>query len=385
MANWHRKYIEKKPWARIPIQRNNNSWIVREIDSELEVLDLHSTLTPINLKTIIDNPNKLAGYYPYQPSKDANLVLGFFDEANIQFLQNIVSQKYPTLFQMYAKTIKVFQKETTLNNALKQPQGKLLKPDCIQALMTKLTSIGIPSAALYASSFETKICEEKIFEEIAMEFLKILYIIPEKIEKNNQFKIFLNHLYNQKKLRLVIDEAHCILNYNIFAWSKLGSLKLNYPEVPLLLLTATASSANINAIQKNLNIKDENFEIVKSVDMVRHEISYKVINKKDKKDTVIAEMAEMIEKIVEGKIIIYCARRQDYNKIQVIIATIAFGMGLDTSDVRLVLHHTFPMSLIELIQLSGRAGRDGKQAQDVIFFSMRDLRTNYCIITGNQE
>ncbi|CAG8741678.1 2320_t:CDS:1, partial [Cetraspora pellucida] len=174
MTNWHLKHVEKKSWARISIQRNNNSWLVREINLELAVLEIHSTLTPINIKTIIDNPNKLAGYYPYQPSKDVNLVwipllpgytvytflknkyfkldilknendqliykwtefgndssfeniqnegvdytafksmfqqykfeknksfpwvLGFFDEANIQFLQNIVSQKYPTLFQ----------------------------------------------------------------------------------------------------------------------------------------------------------------------------------------------------------------------------------------------------------------------------------------------
>ncbi|CAG8602405.1 2890_t:CDS:2, partial [Scutellospora calospora] len=78
-------------------------------------------------------------------------------------------------------------------------------------------------------------------------------------------------------------------------------------------------------------------------------------------------------------------KKWENNKIQVIIATTAFGIGLDTSDVRLVLHYTFPINLIELIQQSGRAGHNGKQAQDIVFFSMRDLRTNYCIITGNQE
>ncbi|CAG8560577.1 6014_t:CDS:2, partial [Scutellospora calospora] len=144
--------------------------------------------------------------------------------------------------------------------------------------VAKLTILEIPSAALYTSSFETKIREEKIFEEVAMGFLKILYVTPEKIEKNTQFKIFLNCLYDQRKLRLVIDEAH-------YAWSKLGSLKLKYPEVPLLLLTATASSTNIETIRENLNIKNENFEIVRGINMVRHEISYQVINKKDKKDT----------------------------------------------------------------------------------------------------
>ncbi|RIB04903.1 hypothetical protein C2G38_2221130 [Gigaspora rosea] len=173
-------------WARISIQRNNNSWIVREIDLELEVL-----------KIIIDNPNKLAGYYPYQPSKDANLVwipllpgytiytflknkyfklsefgndssfenirnegsdytafksmfqqykfeknksfpwvLEFFNKVNIQFLQNIVSQKYPTLFQMYAKTIKAFQKETILNNALKQ--SKLNSKEQLDEIVTNV-------------------------------------------------------------------------------------------------------------------------------------------------------------------------------------------------------------------------------------------------------
>src|SRR5260364_20900 len=110
-----------------------------------------------------------------------------------------------------------------------------------------------------------------------------------------------------------------ILTYNLYsrnAWSKLGSLKVKYPEVPLLLLTATASSANIEAIRENLNIKNENFEIVKGIDMVRYEISYNVINKKDKKDTVIIEIAKIIEKLTEGKVIIYCARKQDCEDIR---------------------------------------------------------------------
>ncbi|RIB12628.1 hypothetical protein C2G38_2200120 [Gigaspora rosea] len=130
--------------------RNNHSWLVREINSELEVLEIHSTLMPINIKTINDNSNKSARYYPYQSSKDVNLIwipllLGYTiyfklyiskDEynqliykwaefANIQLLQNIVSRKYPTLFQIYANTIKAFQKESTLNKALKHKANEL--------------------------------------------------------------------------------------------------------------------------------------------------------------------------------------------------------------------------------------------------------------------
>ncbi|CAG8560596.1 6015_t:CDS:2, partial [Scutellospora calospora] len=109
MTNWHLKHVEKKSWARISIQRNNNSWLVREINLELAVLEIHSTLTPINIKTIIDNPNKLAGYYPYQPSKDDEndqLIYKWTEFGNDSSFENIQNKgvdytAFKSMFQQY--------------------------------------------------------------------------------------------------------------------------------------------------------------------------------------------------------------------------------------------------------------------------------------------
>ncbi|RIB09680.1 hypothetical protein C2G38_2044120 [Gigaspora rosea] len=123
--------------------------------------------------------------------------------------------------------------------------------------VTCLTNLGVPSAALYTSTMETATHEEKIFEEIAIGFLKVLYTTSEKIKLNKRFQMFLDKLYQEKKLQLVIDEVHCVLSYQHFreSWGKLGFLKQRYPTVPLLLLTATASSTHIEAICETLNIE----------------------------------------------------------------------------------------------------------------------------------
>ncbi|CAG8658195.1 2032_t:CDS:2, partial [Dentiscutata heterogama] len=111
------------------------------------------------------------------------------------------------------------------------------------------------------------------------------------------------------------------------SWGRLGFLKQRYPTVPLMLLTATASSTHIEAIHETLNIEQDNFEIIRSTNLLRQEIRYEVVSKKERKDTIIGEMAEMICTIED----------------------------------------------VELIQLSGRAGRDGKPAKDVIFFGLKDF------------
>ncbi|CAG8766819.1 15046_t:CDS:2, partial [Racocetra persica] len=198
---------------------------------------------------------------------------------------------------------------------------------------TCLTNLGVPSAALYASMIETAICKEKIFEEIAIGFLKVLYITPEKVELNQCFQIFLDKLYQEKKLQLVIDEAHCILSYQHFqgAWGRLGFLKKQYPTVPLLLLTVTVSSAHIEAIHKTPNLEQSNFEIIHSTNLLHKEIQYEVISKKDRKDTIIGDMAKIIHTIKDD----------------------IYHGGLDSKDKKHILEK---WEDTELIQLSGHAG-----------------------------
>ncbi|CAG8730162.1 3456_t:CDS:1, partial [Gigaspora rosea] len=71
--NWYQKLVQQKPWARVSFQRDNKSWVVREIDTTLEVLDLYSILTSIDLKTIEKKFNPHAGYYPHQQNKNSNI------------------------------------------------------------------------------------------------------------------------------------------------------------------------------------------------------------------------------------------------------------------------------------------------------------------------
>ncbi|RIB02642.1 hypothetical protein C2G38_2227283 [Gigaspora rosea] len=100
------------------------------------------------------------------------------------------------------------------------------------------------------------------------------------------------------------------------SWGRLGFLKQQYPTVPLLLLTATASSANIEAIRIILNIEQNNFEIIYSTNLLYQKIQYEIISKKNRKDTIIEEMAKMISTIKDSKSIIYCARKKNCEEIR---------------------------------------------------------------------
>ena len=246
-------------------------------------------------------------------------------------------------------------------------------------------------------------------EQQPHKFCQLLYITPEMINKSQAMVSAFRDLYKRRKLaRIVIDEAHCVSQWgHDFRpdYKLLGEVRQQFPGVPVIALTATATeNVKIDVIH-NLGIKDcETF----SQSFNRPNLNYEVRSKAKAKD-VLESMANTINTSYRGQSgIIYCLSRKNcediatklreqYNimahhyhagmeplekkKVQrewqagaynVIIATIAFGMGIDKPDVRFVIHHTIPKSLEGYYQETGRAGRDGKRSGCYLYYGYQD-------------
>lgn len=246
-------------------------------------------------------------------------------------------------------------------------------------------------------------------EQQPHKFCQLLYITPEMISKSQAMVSAFRDLYRRRKLaRIVIDEAHCVSQWgHDFRpdYKLLGEVRQQFPGVPVIALTATATeNVKIDVIH-NLGITNcETF----SQSFNRPNLNYEVRSKTKAKD-VLDSIANTITTSYRGQSgIIYCLSRKNcediatklreqYNimahhyhagmeaeekkKVQrqwqagaynVIIATIAFGMGIDKPDVRFVIHHTIPKSLEGYYQETGRAGRDGKRSGCYLYYGYQD-------------
>lgn len=316
--------------------------------------------------------------------------------------------------------------EEIINNVLKKRDSFVLMPTgggkslCYQLPTLKFEGITLvisPLIALMkdqvdnlrtngikAEYINSSLTHEEITDiqkKIKIKETKILYIAPERLT-SEEFKLFLTTL--QIDL-IAIDEAHCISEWGHDfrrEYRNLKFLKIIFPEVPIIALTATATEKVKEDILKQLSLKNPEI-FISSFD--RKNLNLIVMEKKKTFEKIL----EILKKYKKESAIIYCFSRKDSDKIaqglrengfnacsyhagldsetrkqnqelfikdkiDIIVATIAFGMGIDKPDVRLIIHHSFPKTLEGYYQEIGRAGRDGLQSDCILFYSRGDIR-----------
>jgi ATP-dependent DNA helicase RecQ len=242
---------------------------------------------------------------------------------------------------------------------------------------------------------------------------RLLYIAPESLLKNNIMAM----LSSVKIDCIAIDEAHCISEWGHDfrpEYRQLAEIRPHFPEAVCIALTATATPRVKDDIIKNLKLKDS---CVFTGSFDRKNLMLKVIPKEDP----VAQVIRVIEKYKEQSGIIYCFSRQQVDNlyailagrgysarpyhaglstaereqnqelfirddVQIIVATIAFGMGINKPNVRFVIHFDLPKNIEAYYQEIGRAGRDGLQSYCLLLFSYGDIqKIKYFIKEKNEK
>lgn len=274
----------------------------------------------------------------------------------------------------------------------------------------QLTTNGIPAAFINSSlSYEEL---SAVYDRALLGKIKILYLAPERLRAVG-FEDFLQKL---KISLLAVDEAHCISEWgHDFRpdYRNLKYLRSLFPSVPVIALTATATDKVRADIIKQLELSDPEIFIGS---FNRPNLSYAVLPKKQFGEQVLT----LLDKYKGESVILYCFSRKDTenlaeslrgkgylaaayhagldpqtraevqdkfikDKINIITATIAFGMGIDKPDVRLVVHCDLPKSVEGYYQETGRAGRDGLPSECVFFYSHGDRSKHAYFIRGIAE
>lgn len=251
----------------------------------------------------------------------------------------------------------------------------------------------------FLNSSQTLQQQQQVQNKLISGQLKLLYVSPEKVMTNGFFQL----ISYTKVSFIAIDEAHCISQWGHDfrpEYTQLGGLKSSFPDAPIMALTATADYATRQDILTHLKLQNP-LQYIGSFDRpnIRYTLEEKfkpmeqltrfVLAQKGKSGIIYCNSRSKVERIAESlrskgvPAAAYHAGmetaqrervQQDFQRdnIQVVVATIAFGMGINKSNVRFVAHFDLPRSIESYYQETGRAGRDDLPAEAVLFYEPAD-------------
>lgn len=268
----------------------------------------------------------------------------------------------------------------------------------MQDQVTQLQALGV--AAEYINNSVPKEQQQAIYQRLHHDEVKLLYVAPEKVLQYD----FIERMRHLKISLFAIDEAHCVSHWgHDFRphYCRLSELKHHFPTIPMMALTATADTATRHDIVNQLSLQSP---YVHTGSFDRPNIRYTI----EEKFKPLSQLMRYLKEQNNQSGIIYCTSRKRVDEISekladagfnaaayhagmsneqrqfvqsafarddihIVVATVAFGMGINKPNVRFVLHYDIPKSIEAYYQETGRAGRDGLAAEAIMYFDPADI------------